>query len=227
MAKYQGSVAITGFIAPTDTQDTYATHDSALGRGGLREIDTLVLRDKIPDDRRRVGMIVFVIENGHYYSLIGDITNLSWRDLGTTLGGADDLSDEIELIRTEIGELELRVVKLESVKPVYDITASMSSKLEAKEVTLIHIIPYDLELPEGDVGTAYALTPAFASLTLQIDGEIAGIIEFTDQSQKGTVNLFREAPINKNSILTIVAPDTVTELADVGVHLTFTIREED
>lgn len=227
MAKYQGSVTVTGFIAPTDTGDTYATHDSVLGVGGLREVDTLILRDAISDARRRVGMLVYVIENKHYYALIGDTTNLSWKDLGTSLGGVDELADELDLVKNEVGELEERIVALESVKPVYEIAISMSSKLEAKEVTFIHIVPYDLEMPEEGIGSAYALSPATASLVLNLDGEMFGTIDFTEDSSIGVITLLRETPLNKNSILTIVAPDTVTELADVGVHLTFIIREED
>jgi len=38
MALISGAVIVTGTIAPTDTDDVYATHDSKYGKGGYREV---------------------------------------------------------------------------------------------------------------------------------------------------------------------------------------------
>ncbi len=51
MAQITGSIIITGHISPTDTTDTYSTHLSWYGRGGLKTIDTLTDTGSIPDDR--------------------------------------------------------------------------------------------------------------------------------------------------------------------------------
>ncbi len=56
----EGGVQITGFISPTSSGDTYATHDALYGRDGLRNIDLLSDLDNISADRRRAGMIVGV-----------------------------------------------------------------------------------------------------------------------------------------------------------------------
>ncbi len=67
MAQIPGSVRVGGFIAPTDSTDTYATHDSAYGRGGHKEVETIAERDAIPEARRKAGMTVFVDETGKTY----------------------------------------------------------------------------------------------------------------------------------------------------------------
>ena len=69
MAKYKGTVAITGPISPTDTLDLYATHLASLGQGGYRSVLTLVDRDAILPLRREAGMVVYVIETQKEYRL--------------------------------------------------------------------------------------------------------------------------------------------------------------
>ena len=97
MATIPGSVTVTGFIAPTDTADSFPTHDSIYGKGGHREVETLALRDAISNDRRSEGMIVWVKETEKYYGLIGGKTNDKWVDFGATLGGGTEF-DPTELL---------------------------------------------------------------------------------------------------------------------------------
>ncbi|MNV90457.1 hypothetical protein D3C71_1848450 [compost metagenome] len=78
--------------------------------------------------------------------------------------------------------------------------------------------------PEAGDCIATCLVPDTATLTMYVDGSLAGTIAFDSLANTGIVT-FLDVPINKNSILTIVAPETATHLADVGVHLTFLIRE--
>ena len=88
MASIPGSVRVGGFIAPSDTIDTYATHDSLYGRGGLKEVSSTEERDAIPADRRREGMIVYVggVVQANY-QLIGGIDNANWAVLEAGGGG--------------------------------------------------------------------------------------------------------------------------------------------
>lgn len=76
MAKIPGSVKVGGFIAPTDSADTYPTHDSRYGIGGYREVDVLTDLDSIPQQRRRAGMLVYVAETNSHFKLHTD--NVSW-----------------------------------------------------------------------------------------------------------------------------------------------------
>ena len=232
MGKYIGSVAVTGFIAPTDTSDTYATHDAVLGRGGLREVATLLERDAITSDRRTIGMIVYVQADLNYYALFGDTTNLSWKNLGSQLGGYDELKAsygllnvDVSTLKTQVADHETRINEIEQFAPSYDITVSVVSTMESNELLYVGVIPYDLAIPSVGLCLASARVSADATLDIRLDDASIGSISFVSNRDQAVVTLSRETVINKNSILTIIAPQAVSELADVGVYLTFPIRE--
>lgn len=71
MANIQGT-NLAAAIAPFTTDDTYATHDSQYGKGGWHEVLTIAERDAIPEDRKRNGMAVFVVEEKKVYTLESD-----------------------------------------------------------------------------------------------------------------------------------------------------------
>lgn len=81
MALITGSIPVTGFIAPTDTSDTYAVTDAIYGIDGLRNVADSTERDNISIERRRSGMVVGTINDGKYWRL----KNQSW-----TLGNPSD-----------------------------------------------------------------------------------------------------------------------------------------
>jgi hypothetical protein len=81
MASIPGSVTITGFVAPTDTADTYATHDSIYGKGGHREVADTTARNAIPAARRREGMTVYCNADAKNYQLVGGILDTNWTSL--------------------------------------------------------------------------------------------------------------------------------------------------
>ena len=86
MAKLQGTI-LASKIIPTDSLDTYATHDDKYGRGGHRSVDTIVERDEITTERRKEGMTVYVKENKTKYILEGGIENANWK-VDSSGGGA-------------------------------------------------------------------------------------------------------------------------------------------
>lgn len=67
MPGYTGSIPLTGFIAPSDTADTYAVLDPLFGIDGLRNVNSLSEMYAIPSARRRQGMVVGA--GGNYYKL--------------------------------------------------------------------------------------------------------------------------------------------------------------
>ena len=77
MAALQGTI-LASKIVPTDSLDTYATHEDKYGRGGHRSVDTLEERDNITTPRRKEGMTVYVKENKTKYILEGGIDNANW-----------------------------------------------------------------------------------------------------------------------------------------------------
>lgn len=60
MAIIPGGVRVGGFIAPTDSNDVYPVVDPIYGIGGFRVVAEEEDMLAIPQQRRRVGMIVYV-----------------------------------------------------------------------------------------------------------------------------------------------------------------------
>jgi hypothetical protein len=81
MAQIQGGVRITGFISPTDTNDTYPVIDPIYGVDGLRNYTggTSELNN-IPVLRRRAGMVVGINNGAQYYKLKEGPWNLDIND---------------------------------------------------------------------------------------------------------------------------------------------------
>ena len=82
MALIPGSVRFTGFVAPSDSTDTYAVHDETYGRGGWRTVATIAARNAITTDRRTIGMAVRVLDT------VGDGSNI--QSFWTLIGGLGD-----------------------------------------------------------------------------------------------------------------------------------------
>lgn len=78
-------IPVTDLIDTTAPSDTYATHNSTRGKGGLHEVATLPDRDAITVARRTAGMLCYVESASTYYTLQADLT--TWVAL-TTSGGA-------------------------------------------------------------------------------------------------------------------------------------------
>ena len=109
MAKLQGTI-LASKIVPTDSLDTYATHDDKYGRGGHRSVDTIVERDEITPERRKEGMTVYVKENKTKYILEGGIENANWKvdsSVGGSGGGAVDSvagkTGVVTLVKGDVG----------------------------------------------------------------------------------------------------------------------------
>lgn len=92
MAALSGTI-LASRIVPSDSLDTYATHDADYGRGGYRSVANLTERDEITEPRRKLGMKVFVSDIGKEYQLIGGIANENWIEVntGTGSGGSVDI----------------------------------------------------------------------------------------------------------------------------------------
>ena len=113
MAKLQGTI-LASKIVPTDSLDTYATHEDVYGRGGHRSVDTIVERDEISPERRKEGMTVYVKSTKVKYVLEGGLTNEFWEaeSTGGSTGGIVEFSsltpEQIEIIRGPQGPMGQR-----------------------------------------------------------------------------------------------------------------------
>jgi len=83
MAKYSGTIVLSGMISPTDTLDQYPTHEDTLGKGGYSSVVDLTARDAISTLRRKIGMMVFVEADEKTYQLKGGVTNSDWNEFSS------------------------------------------------------------------------------------------------------------------------------------------------
>ena len=90
MASYNGTVVLSGMISPTDTTDSYPTHEDTLGKGGYMSVADIAARDNIPSLRRKEGMMVYVVSDETLYQLKSGIDNTNWSDFVT--GGAGEVT---------------------------------------------------------------------------------------------------------------------------------------
>jgi hypothetical protein len=97
MATINNTVHVLGMISPTDTRDSYATHEDIYGKGGYRIIDLLEDLIKIPSERRKEGMIAFVLETQQYFQLLGGILDEHW--VIANFGGGSGSEGDVNYIR--------------------------------------------------------------------------------------------------------------------------------
>lgn len=69
MSKIPGSIPVTGFIGPTDSEDTYAVTDALYGVDGYRSVSGLTVRNSITLERRREGMLVYTQDDKNVWQL--------------------------------------------------------------------------------------------------------------------------------------------------------------
>lgn len=55
-----GGTTVISPIRPSDSNDTYPSHEAIYGKGGFRSVDSIAARDAIPSARREAGMLVAV-----------------------------------------------------------------------------------------------------------------------------------------------------------------------
>lgn len=138
MPSIPGSVSVTGFIAPTDSTDTYAVIDPIYGIDGLRSVVDHAARNGITTARRREGMLVYTQNDGKYWSL----KSPSW-------AGTDADWNEAKLSTTNARAYRLAFVFGDLTSGVLSVTHSLGEKFVS--VTIYdnndkQIIPDEVQL---------------------------------------------------------------------------------
>lgn len=124
MALISGAVNVTGTLAPTDTNDVYATHDSVYGKGGYREVTDLQARNSITLARRSDGMLVYVQSEDKIFKLENGLTNDNWTEFkvdsslvtyDNSVSGlsADNIQDAIDEVSTGVHTFKTKSVTYE------------------------------------------------------------------------------------------------------------------
>jgi hypothetical protein len=87
MSKIPGTNVASG-IVPFTTDDEFPTHYSEYGKGGWREVSTIAERDSITNQRRKIGMAVYVRETDKVYILKRGLSNEYWVPMDTGGGSS-------------------------------------------------------------------------------------------------------------------------------------------
>jgi len=150
----QYGVKISGAITSTSTGDTYATHDSWYGLGGYREVADLTERDGITAERRKEGMLVYVIATSTVYQLVGGVANTDWVifEAGGSGGGAtavtttyDNTTSGMVATNTQeaLDELEGRVQTNETILSALDEGKVGTKTVDETDIAEGKILQYD------------------------------------------------------------------------------------
>ena len=92
MSIIQKTLSVSAPVTPYSTDDTYPTHYSIYGKGGIKSVQSVSARNSIPSERREEGMLCYVSGEQKIYCLRGGITNSSWVDASEIFGGGNNES---------------------------------------------------------------------------------------------------------------------------------------
>lgn len=87
MADIEKTLKISAPISPYSTSDSYPTHLSIFGKGGMKSVQSIAERNAIPEERREEGMLVYVVADKKIYGLRGGISNTDWCDIRFIVNG--------------------------------------------------------------------------------------------------------------------------------------------
>lgn len=90
MGNIIGSVAVSGFVAPSSDLDTYPSHWAKYGKGGHRSVQDMSELNDIPADRIEEGMTVYVIDEAKTYAYINSAFDIATSTASEGAGGISD-----------------------------------------------------------------------------------------------------------------------------------------
>lgn len=171
MAKLYGTL-VADKIVPTDSQDTFPTHDEEYGFGGFRTVLNIPQRDLISTDRRKEGMLVFCLSNQSLYQLIGGLENTNWKKLD--IGGS-----KIRRVPFfDANEIIVEDIKLHPIVSIYVEQPAFKPVLFGEYHFREPIFRQEYEMNEASLISDYDVifTPASNSLRVVLSKKYSGII---------------------------------------------------
>ena len=212
------SVRFTGFIAPSDSDDTYAVHDEIYGRGGWRTVADLAARNAITLDRRREGMAVRVLDIDEagtqgFYTLVGGTADEFWVE--DVLGGEWSIWRVVADInaRNDIPD-DRRVIGM--VVRVLDTGAGNEGFYTLRGG--IADENWALDNLGGEWSGAYT-TDYTSGVVSLVDEEVFTFVEADLFTTEGVGYLLVATPTTATGQITIEIFDDVAKLRLVGTHV--------
>jgi len=173
MAVIPGSVRVAGFIAPTDSTDTYAVHDDAYGRGGWRTVANITERNTISADRRKLGMAVRVLNDGYgsqkNYTLLSGLENADWEE--DLIGNRSIDSDTTYYVDGDNGNDSYTGLSWIQAKKTFSFLYSKDGYAIPREVNAIVTIKTRGTILSKDTTRHTMIDGLYGSGTFIIDGE--------------------------------------------------------
>lgn len=111
MAKIDGTIPLSGVIAPLDSNDEYPVTEDIYNKGGHRSVPSILDRDNITALRRKEGMIVFVEADSINYQLVGG----TWEVFAGSSGAGDKTYNHIQGVAETTWNVEHNLNKYPSV----------------------------------------------------------------------------------------------------------------
>lgn len=207
MALIPGTIPVTGTFAPTDSTDDYAVTDPIYGIDGLRNVADKTVRNAIPSNRRRAGMLVGTQDDGNYWQLLPGpwtFTDADWAlflpaDITQIVDGAIagiEILDEFETVGVDITKINFVgngvEVLTSSPQEPGQVTVFIDRKLgNKKHIYADEMIQIDADYQyfiygdftvEGTVDNYGEIVIANGGIDLLGDGEVNNIGD-------GTINL--------------------------------------
>lgn len=222
MALISGAVNVTGTLAPTDTNDVYATHDSTYGKGGYREVADLLARDSITIARRSDGMLVYVQSEDKIYKLENGIENSNWVefkvDASQVVYDNSDTNLTSTTIQDAIDEVATSVHTFTTKSVSYELTGGASGATvvnNGDEVvidTTVHYAENDFSVgPTTKTATAHSFVTGTYNLAKTDSIVEVGI---------GTDALNKQNAFEVSSIGTVSAPAMTDDMITQDENLT-------
>ncbi len=111
--KIENTIALSGMISPTNTDDNYSTHSETYNHGGYRTVNTLSERDNIPPKRKKEGMLVYVITENIVYIL----KNNNWEFFSSDINSLNIKSLDKSVDIQDVNDLFIDTTNLSFTSP--------------------------------------------------------------------------------------------------------------
>lgn len=249
MAELKGTNIASGIVPFTDL-DKYPTHYAKYGKGGYMTVETLRERDSIPEERKEVGMLCYVINdetNIHTYRLRPDLQWESISQSGIPIYGSEELEKygvpadgKYVFIPSESdlsGEIETNTLTTSINGSYLDILFNTIRQLQTEVAKIRNTFRYGLysytgtdtamsgivsEIPEPDDEPLWAVDPDMLSL---ITGADVSISEDVNNLEPINGLLFTENKfvIGENTVKWFDKDDLVKNTNDPKIFIYFTV----
>jgi len=224
MATIPGTIPMSGPIAPRSTRDRYPTHYDQYGHGGYQSVLTITDRDNIKSDRRKNGMLVYIVEDDVTYILKEN----AWEEVKVqiTVQSVDE-----SVIFTDVGTIKIdtdsglglnrnlnepETAILTSRKPFVEFTDSDDNKVSANTTDTVKFEETNTVIPKVQGNSI-----VFNTKTFNYKSTMPSVQHLIVHNLGTNVIIANVYIVNDdNSMDFTIVPYTITDLNTIEINLT-------